>query len=96
MKDNRFGRTFFTRKESTIATIPVGYDDGYNRLLSSKGEVLIRGRRVPVVGRVSMNLITLDVSEVPGVEEGDDVDEQAPGQARLNMALSKRVKVRSM
>lgn len=68
-----YGRMFFTRKESTIATIPIGYDDGYNRLLSSKGKVLVRGKRVSVVGRVSMNLITLDVSEVPGVQEGDDV-----------------------
>jgi len=67
-----YGCTYNTKSSSTIATIPVGYDDGYNRLLSNNGEVLVRGTRVPVVGRVCMNLTMLDVSSVEGVSVGDE------------------------
>jgi alanine racemase len=68
-----YGMTFHTKRTSTIATLPVGYADGYNRLLSNRGEVLVRGRRAPVVGRVSMDLVTVDVTEVPAVAVGDEV-----------------------
>lgn len=68
-----YGGTYVTKKKCTIATVPVGYDDGYSRLLSNKGEVLIRGRRAPVVGRVCMNLTMVDVTGVDGVTEGDEV-----------------------
>ena len=67
-----YGLTFRTTRESRIAVLPVGYADGYNRLLSNKGEVLIRGRRMPVVGRVSMDLLTIDVTDHPGVSLGDE------------------------
>lgn len=68
-----YGRTFRTTRESRIATLPVGYADGYNRLLSNRGEVLVRGRRAPVIGRVSMDLVTVDVTDVPDVQFGDEV-----------------------
>jgi alanine racemase len=68
-----YGETFHTVVPSRIATLPVGYADGYNRLLSNRGEVLVRGRRVPVVGRVSMDLVTIDVTQVPDVTAGDEV-----------------------
>lgn len=68
-----YGCTYKTSSRSTIATIPVGYDDGYSRLFSSKGVVLIRGKSVPVVGRVCMNLTMLDVTSVQGVSVGDEV-----------------------
>lgn len=68
-----YGRTYTTPGPARIATIPVGYDDGYSRLLSNRGQVLIRGRRSPVVGRVSMNLITVDVSHIPSAAEDDEV-----------------------
>lgn len=68
-----YGRTFVTDNPSRIATIPVGYDDGYPRLLSNRGQVLIRGQRAPVVGRVSMNMITVDVTLLPDVKEDDEV-----------------------
>ena len=68
-----YGRTFITSRPSRIATLPVGYDDGYDRLLSNKGEVLVRECRAPVVGRVSMCLITVDVTKVPGIQEDDEV-----------------------
>ncbi len=68
-----YGRTYITQKKCAIATIPVGYDDGYSRLLSNNGEVLIRGQRMPVVGRVCMNLTMVDVTGVEGVAVGDEV-----------------------
>ncbi|HEX6100765.1 MAG TPA: alanine racemase [Thermoanaerobaculia bacterium] len=67
-----YGTSFHTRRASRIATLPVGYADGYNRRLSNRGEVLVRGRRVPVVGRVSMDLTTIDVTDVDA-EVGDEV-----------------------
>jgi alanine racemase len=68
-----YGTTFHTARESRIATLPVGYADGYNRLLSNKGEVLVRGKRAPVVGRVSMDLVTIDVTDLPAAALGDEV-----------------------
>jgi alanine racemase len=68
-----YGRTFVTRRESIIATLPIGYADGYSRGLSNKAEVLVRGVRAPVVGRVCMDMCMIDVTDVPGVHEGDDV-----------------------
>lgn len=68
-----YGRTFVTRRESIIATLPIGYADGYNRGLSNKAEVLVRGVRASVVGRVCMDMCMIDVTDVPGVTEGDDV-----------------------
>jgi alanine racemase len=68
-----YGRTFVTKHDSMIATIPIGYADGYSRSLSNKGEAIVRGVRVPVVGRVCMDMTMLDVTEVPAVSEGDEV-----------------------
>ena len=68
-----YGTTFVTKRASVVATLPVGYADGYNRRLSNCGEVLVRGQRAPVVGRVSMDLTTIDVTDVEGVSPGDEV-----------------------
>lgn len=68
-----YGRTFVTKRESLIATIPVGYADGYRRGLSNCGDAIVRGLRVPVAGRVCMDMTMLDVTDVPGVCEGDEV-----------------------
>ncbi len=68
-----YGHTFQTARRSTIATVSIGYGDGYPRLLSNKGEVLIRSRRVPIVGTVCMDLIMVDVTDVPKVQIGDIV-----------------------
>lgn len=68
-----YGTTFRTSRASLIATLPVGYADGYNRRLSNRGDVLVRGRRAPVVGRVSMDLLTIDVTDVAGASVGDEV-----------------------
>lgn len=68
-----YGRTFVTRRESRIATLPLGYADGYSRLLSNCGQVLVRGKRAPVVGRVCMDQTMIDVTDVEGAAEGDEV-----------------------
>ena len=68
-----YGLTYRTTGPSRIATIPVGYADGFNRLQSNRGDVLVRGRRVPIVGRVSMDLVTLDVTAVEEAAVGDEV-----------------------
>lgn len=68
-----YGRRFTTNAPSTIATLPVGYADGWSRLLSNKAEVLIHGKRVPLVGRVCMDQCMLDVTGVSGVQTGDEV-----------------------
>jgi alanine racemase len=68
-----YGRTFVTKHDSLLAAIPVGYADGYSRLLSNRGEVLIKGKRAPVVGRVCMDWTMADVTAIPAVAAGDEV-----------------------
>jgi len=68
-----YGSTWTAPRPSRIATLPVGYADGWSRLLSNRGSVLVRGRRAPIVGRVCMDLCMVDVTDVPGVEAGDEV-----------------------
>ena len=68
-----YGCTFTTARESRIATLPIGYADGFHRAHSNNGRVIVRGRFAPVVGRVSMDLTVLDVTDVPSVELGDEV-----------------------
>ncbi len=68
-----YGKTFITHSDTTIATVPIGYGDGYPRALSNRAQALVRGKRVPVVGRVSMDLLTLDVGACAGVSVGDEV-----------------------
>jgi alanine racemase len=68
-----YGTTFHTARPSLIATLPFGYADGYSRLLSNNADVLVRGQRAPVVGRVSMDLVTIDVTDVEGAAAGDEV-----------------------
>ncbi len=65
--------TYETTRESLIATLPIGYDDGYPRALSNRGQVIVRGKFAPVVGRVSMDLTLIDVTDVPGVALDDQV-----------------------
>jgi alanine racemase len=68
-----YGRTFVVERSTLIATVSVGYADGYPRRLSGSGVMLVGGRRVPVIGRVSMDFVTVDATEVGGVEIGDEV-----------------------
>jgi alanine racemase len=68
-----YGHTWRAEGERRVATIPMGYADGLSRGLSNRGHVVIRGRRAPIVGIVSMDLTTIDVTEIPGVSIGDEV-----------------------
>ncbi len=68
-----YGRTFIAQKETRIATIAIGYGDGFNRLLSSKGCVLIGGKKAKVVGRVCMDMLMVDISDIEDVKVGDEV-----------------------
>ena len=68
-----YGITHETRKATTIATVPVGYADGLNRLLSSRGQMLVNGQRAPIIGRVCMDLTMLDVGHIDNVQMGDEV-----------------------
>ena len=68
-----YGGTYVTEKNSVIATLPIGYADGYLRTLSNKAFVSIRGKRAPVVGRVCMDFIMVDVTDIEDVKVGDEV-----------------------
>ena len=68
-----YGGTYETDSETVVATVPVGYGDGYPRSLSNKGYVLVRGMRVPIIGRVCMDQFMIDVSLVPWVSTFDEV-----------------------
>jgi len=67
-----YGATYRAPADMRVATIPVGYGDGYPRSLSSKGWVLIRGKKAPILGRVCMDQFMVDVSDIDGVSEGDE------------------------
>ena len=68
-----YGSAFVTARRSRIATLPIGYHDGYRRALSNRGRVLVRGRFAPVVGRVSMDWTLVDVTDIPEARVGDEV-----------------------
>jgi len=68
-----YGRTYTVPRPTTLAAVPVGYADGYDRRLSNNADVLIHGQRVPVVGRVSMDRIIVDIGSLDGVSVGDEV-----------------------
>jgi alanine racemase len=68
-----YGSTYETEKSTTIATVPIGYADGLNRLLSSNGHMLVNGLKAPILGRVCMDLTMLDVGHIPGVTLEDEV-----------------------
>jgi len=68
-----YGGTFTTTRETRVATVPVGYADGYPRALSGKGHVLIHGQYAPILGRVCMDQFMVDVTDIPDVTQGDDV-----------------------
>lgn len=68
-----YGSSFLANKKMKIAIVPVGYSNGFSRSLSNMGRVLIRGKRVPVIGTVTMNTMTVNVTDIPHVEKGDEV-----------------------
>lgn len=68
-----YGRKYFTRKNSRVAVVPVGYGDGYTRLLTGKGSALIKGRRYPIAGTITMDHIMLDLGSDYEIQQGEEV-----------------------
>lgn len=68
-----YGRTFKTSNETIVATIPVGYADGYLRKLAENGKVIIKGEFAPIIGRICMDQFMIDVTNIPDVKIGDEV-----------------------
>lgn len=68
-----YGTSYLSNKKIKIAIVPVGYANGFSRALSNTGRVLIGGRRVPVIGMVTMNTMTVNVTDIPNVKKGDEV-----------------------
>ena len=68
-----YGRTFIADKECRIATLPLGYADGYIRAYGKEGFVEIHGKKAPVAGRVCMDQVMVDVTDIPDVQIGDEV-----------------------
>lgn len=68
-----YGRTFMAERETVVMTLPIGYGDGYPRILSNRADVLVRGKRAPVIGRVCMDMMMADVTDIPGVGTSDRV-----------------------
>jgi alanine racemase len=83
-----YGGIFRAKRPSRIATVPIGYADGYTRRMTGRAQVLCGGRRCPVVGAVSMDMIMIDVTAVPEVKLGDEVvllgsDRSAPARITI-------------
>ena len=68
-----YGTSYMTSKDILVASVPVGYGYGYSRNLSNLGRVLVQGKRAPVIGIVNMNMLIVDVDDIPGVKKGDEV-----------------------
>ncbi|MBM4055573.1 MAG: alanine racemase [Planctomycetes bacterium] len=68
-----YGKSYKITRSTRVATLPFGYDDGYNRLLSNQGMVLVRGNKVPVIGRICMDQCFVDVTNIHNVSVGDEV-----------------------
>jgi len=68
-----YGRSYIAPRKTRVATIPLGYADGFSRLLTNKGQVLIHGKRAPVIGRVCMDAFMVDVTDIPQAKAGDEL-----------------------
>jgi alanine racemase len=68
-----YGNTYYTDRETKVAVIPVGYADGFRRAPRHWGHVLVRGRPAPIIGLVTMDQTMLDVTDIPGARQGDEV-----------------------
>ncbi len=83
-----YNSSFVASKDMTIATIPVGYYEGLDRQLSNKGNVMIKGQNAPIIGKISMNMSTLDISRLNGLKIGDEVQVISPKKSDENSIRS--------
>jgi alanine racemase len=83
-----YGCTFEASRKTLIATVPVGYHDGYMRGLSNRGNVIVRGELAPVIGRVSMDLTLIDVTNVHDVQLNDQVTLLGENKATADVSIS--------
>ncbi len=91
-KSISYGGTYVTERDTLVATVPVGYGDGYPRTLSGKGHVLVRGQKAPILGRICMDQFMIDVTHIPGVKEGDRVTLMGKdGEERITMEEAGRL-----
>lgn len=81
-----YGRRFQTERPSRIVTVPVGYADGVNWLLANRGAVIVRGKPAPMVGAISMDQITVDVTDIPDAQVGDEVELISPQMSAEEVA----------
>lgn len=81
-----YGGTFVTKRPTKIATLPVGFADGYSRYLSNKGKVIINGHEAPIIGRVCMDQCMADITDIPDVQRGDTVTLLGEGMSIEDMA----------
>ena len=81
-----YGGTFVTERPTKIATLPVGFADGYSRYLSNKGKVIINGHEAPIIGRVCMDQCMADITDIPDVQRGDTVTLLGEGMSIEDMA----------
>lgn len=82
-----YGKSYITNRDSLIAVVPVGYSYGFSRTLSNLGHVLVQGKRVTVIGSVNMNMIVIDVTDIPDVKVNDEVV-LIGNQGNLNISVS--------
>ena len=68
-----YGRTFTAVRDTLVMTLPIGYGDGYPRILGNRASVLVQGKRAPLIGRVCMDMVMADVTDIPGVDLDDEV-----------------------
>ena len=68
-----YNRSFVTTKETKVATIPIGYADGLRRALSNKGEIVIKGKKAKIIGKICMDSFMVDVTDIDDVNVGDDI-----------------------
>jgi len=83
-----YGRSYQTKRDTVVATLPTGYGDGYHRNLSNRGHVLIHGKKAPIIGRVCMDQMMVDVTDIPEVSFEDEVILLGEGYTADDMARS--------
>lgn len=81
-----YGGSYKTDREELVGTVPAGYADGYSRLLSGKGQVIFRGERVPILGRICMDQFMVDLSNFPDAQRGQELILLGPGQSADDLA----------